>query len=266
MRAANEEEIENLQNELALALSGDLELTLDGVPVANHNVTVPYFSRVLESLQASYRAMLRWVSTEPLRRPDTTLSLSATGPGSFVAQFKLPPTQLEFDNDPIADRAMAQIVDLLASAEAQTTTDVVPEWASRTDEPAVRSMVRFAVALASSGGTTVVRWRRVSGEEQLVRLSASAARSLVLALTGDVGREVVEVVGHLEMASDTPPRIRIRTEDDEYLATVTDREQLERVKGLLFEEVSATLVVDTRTSPTTGRPDVHTELLQIDPA
>ena len=40
-------------------------------------------------------------------------------------------------------------------------------------------------------------------------------------------------------------------------------ELLDRVKELLFDEVEATLAVDMRTSPTTGRPDTEIELLDI---
>jgi nucleotide-binding universal stress UspA family protein len=99
-----------------------------------------------------------------------------------------------------------------------------------------------------------------------VSVTADAARSLAIALAGQSGREIVTVVGHLTMAQDRPPRVRVRTQDDDYVAGANTEEMLDRVKELLFDEVRATLVIDMRTSPSTGSPDVNIELMELEPA
>jgi hypothetical protein len=86
-----------------------------------------------------------------------------------------------------------------------------------------------------------------------------------MTLAGQVGREVITVTGHLEMAQDRPPRVRVRAPNDDFLAFVPD-ELLDQVKSLLFDTVKATLVIDMRTSATTGSPDVDIELMDIEPA
>jgi hypothetical protein len=265
MRNANEAEVVALQSELTTAGAGDLEMTLVGPEYELHQVSLRYITRLLDTLQASFRAMCNAILPEgTVRRADATLSLAATSPGSFKVHIMTPSAQLEFFNVPIADQALSAIVDLLESAEHGTASRDIPAWTAGTEEPVVRSMIRFSVALASSKGSVTFRWRGAQSQERLVAVTTDAARALAVALSGESGREILEVTGHLEMGQDQPPRARIRTADDEHLAQVPSEELLERVKDLLFEDVRATLVVDMRTSPTTGSPDTHTELLDID--
>src|SRR5690606_2897038 len=126
-------------------------------------------------------------------RSATTLSVAAFAPGSFKLHLKTPPTQLELLDDPPPEQAMLELVDLLASAESGTVGSVAADWASRAPEPAVRSMIRLSATLAGGGGTTRIRWRGVEKEERLVSLTAEAARTLVEALAGQSGREVITV-------------------------------------------------------------------------
>lgn len=262
MRDANESEIKSLQLEMAEALSGDLEITLEGQPVTGHTVTVPYLSRVLGALQATYRSILTRMD-ESAGRAGSTLSVAATAPGSFVVAVKTPPAQLEFFDTPVTDRAMNEIVSLLTSSIDGRESEAGPAWAQSTEEPTVRAMIRLAAALASSRGRTRIRWTPVSGHEQLLALTSDNARRLATSLAGDPGREVVIVTGHLEMAQDRPPRVRIRTADDEFIASVKQDELLSTVRELIFSEVQATLMVDMRTSPTSGSPVIETELLDL---
>ncbi|MHB8246132.1 MAG: hypothetical protein ACYDGN_12415 [Acidimicrobiales bacterium] len=267
MRSANDAEIEKLRAELHDALSGVLEVALDGAPVEDHRVTVPYLNRVLESIQSTYRAILRSLSEDKhLRRGEATLSVAGTGPGSFRVALAIPPTQLELLDDPMADRALGTIVTLLAAAQAGTSGEVGRQWAETQDETAVRSMIRLSASLASSRGTTRLRLTRTSGVEELVVVTSEAARDLAMSLAGQAGREVITVTGHLEMAQDRPPKVRIRTLDDDYVAAVSDEQLLDQVKSLLFDTVQATLVIDMRTSATTGSPDVDVELMDLEPA
>lgn len=266
MRSTNDAEIERLQAELRDAMSGVLEVALDGAPVEDHRVTVPYLNRVLESIQSSYRSVLRSLSQDQhLHRGEATLSVAGTGPGSFRVALSIPPTQLELLDDPVADRALSMIVTLLAAAEAGTAAEVGRTWAETQDETSVRSMIRLSASLASSRGTTRLRLTRASGAEQFVTVTSDAARDLAMSLAGQAGREVITVTGHLEMAQDRPPKVRVRTPDDDYLAVVPD-ELLDQVKSLLFDTVQATLVIDMKTSATTGSPDVDIELMDLEPA
>jgi hypothetical protein len=264
MRDENVREIEWLQEELAQALSGHLEVSLSGSPVEDHRVSVPYLNRVLETLQGTYRAVLKSIAPEKITRAAGTLAVAGTAPGSFKVSLSAPTTQLELMDEPITDRGMGIILDLLTAAEAGEIGHVGPEWAARVEEGAVRSMIRLAAALASSRGTTHVRWRAASGEERLVAVTADAARSLAASLAGEAGREIISVTGHLEMAQDRPPRIRVTTDDDDYVAAVNSPEMLDLVRDLLFGEIRATLVIDMRTSPTTGSPGVDIELLDLE--
>src|ERR1039458_8670879 len=59
MRSANEAEIARLQSELRDALAGTLDVALDGAPVEDHRVSAAYLSRVLSSIQSTYRSLFR---------------------------------------------------------------------------------------------------------------------------------------------------------------------------------------------------------------
>lgn len=267
IREQNEQEIATLQTELAQALSGDLEVTLDGTPVEDHRVTVSYLNRVLETLQASYRAVFKeLVPEKKLKRGEAMLSVAGTGPGSFKVALAAPATQLEFLDQPLGERALAVIFELMEAAANKNAQSVAPEWASRSDESAVRAMIRLSASLAGSKGATHLRWRSITGTERIVSLRADDARSLAVALAGEAGREILTITGHLTMGQDQPPRVKIKTIDDDYSAEVRNSEMLERVKELLFEEVRATLVIDVHTSPSTGSPDTDIELLDLEPA
>lgn len=267
MRRETELEVARLKRELADATTGVLELSLDGRPVVDHSISVPYLGRAVLALQGAYRASMKSLGETSGIPSDPTLSLAATGPGSFKLMLRTAPAQLELLSDPLVDRSMAVLVDLLAAAQDGTIGDVGPTWAERADEKLLRSMIRLSATLASSRGTTRLRWRRVSGEEQLVVLTASAARSIAATLAGQPGREIYPVVGHLAMAQDTlTPRIRITTATAEtYVADVKDEELLAQVRSLLFETVEATILTVMSTSPTAGTASAKSELLDIGP-
>ncbi|HWI05499.1 MAG TPA: hypothetical protein VNT52_16960, partial [Acidimicrobiales bacterium] len=207
MHAENEREIVALERELNLARSSQLELSLEGAPVQDHTVTVPFFQRVLEQLQAVFRSTRRSLLAPgaALSHKDSALLLGATAPGSFRAYFNVPPTQLELADIPAADAALVSIVDLFAAAQDHRVVDVIRTWTSSADEPTVRGMIKLASTLASARGRTDIRLRTADGAERLVRLSAEQARQLAVALAGETGREVVSIVGHLQMAQDDPP-------------------------------------------------------------
>ena len=264
MRSANDQEVVDLNAKLVEATAGDLEVTLSGAPYEGHRVPLPFITRVLESLQSTFRASCRAIAPQgKLRRPEATLSLAATAPGSFKVLIMMPPAQLDLLEPPIVDHAMATIIDLLGTAERGTAAEDAHRWAAESDEPAVRSMIRFAVALAGSRGAVTIRWRPTNASERFVTVTSDAAKTLVLALSGEAGREILTITGHLEMAQDQPPRVRIRTSRDDYLARIPTEELLDRARDLLFTEVQATIIVAMRTSSTTGSPDTDIELLDL---
>ena len=192
MRAANEQEIAALGGELAVALSGELELTLGGSQYESHRVSLRYIARLLDTLQSSFRAVYRAITPEEsLRRSEAVLSLVATQPGSFRVLVAMPATQLEFLEPPIADKALSVIVDLLTTAARGTTAQDIPPWIAGTEEQAVRSMIRFSVALAGSKGSVSVRWREPGLDERLITVTSEEARALAIALSGESGRELL---------------------------------------------------------------------------
>lgn len=267
MREANDREIQVLESELKEATAGELELTLLGPAYESHRVGLPLLTRILGNLQSTFRAVYR--SHAPggsVHREEATLSLVATAPGSFKVAVATPPAQLDlFEPVPLADQAIGEIVRLFVAAEEGQASEVARAWAATQDEPVLKAMIRLSAALAVTQGSTSIRWHGVSTPEQLVKLRKEDAKELVLALAGQPGREVVQVTGHLELGQDRPPRVRLRTVDDEYSAKVPP-ELLDRVKELLFGEVQATLIIDMKTSPTTGSPDTDIELLDLSEA
>lgn len=266
MREQNTERLERLQGEQALAHAGALEVSLDGEVIKGHDVPLPFLARVVGGLQSAFRAHVKVFAPEgsPITKIGT-LNLSATGPGSFRMALKGPVEPLELLDAPTSDRALGALMDLLSYASGQVGLHP-GEWAQSAPEPAVRATIRLVATLAGSRGTTQVRWRPVDGNERIVVLTAEQARALATALAGPSGLEVVVVTGHLSMAQDAPPRIRVQTSDDSWVATIEDAELLEPVKDLLFTEVVATLGVEMKTSQTTGAPSTSNELLDLRPA
>jgi len=265
MVESNDLEIARLRQELTEALSADLEVSLDGRPVQDHRVALPYFNRVTQSLQAAFRAVFRSLTQNTaFHRGDAILSIAGTSPGSFRISFKVPPEQLELLQESTTDRAMNELLEVLSASE-RGDSEFARAWTERADEPAVRAMIRFASALASSRGHTAIRWRPVTGDERLVSLPADRARALAGSLAGASGREIIEVTGHLSMASDTPPRVRIQTAADDHVADVSE-ELLDVVKAALFTDVRATIEVHMSTSSSTGEPRTIRELIEIEPA
>lgn len=231
MQDDNDRDLAALEQELSSASSSELEVSLEGVPVQEHTVTVPFFQRVLEQLQAVFRSARRasLAPGEALSRKESALVLGGTAPGSFRAYFSVPPTQLQLEELPAADTALVGIVDLLMAAEGSGLGEAAGNWAARADEPAVRAMIKLTSTLAGAHGRTDIRLRTADGAERIVRLSAEQARQLAVALAGETGREMVQVTGHLQMAQDDPPRVRITTADDQYLADVLTEELLDQV-------------------------------------
>jgi hypothetical protein len=267
MREANEQEIRALELELKEATAGELELTLLGRAYELHRVGIPLLTRILGNLQSTFRAVYR--SRAPggsVHREEATLSMVATAPGSFKVAVATPPTQLDLlEPSPLVDQAIGEIVRLFVAAEEGQAGEVAPAWAATQDEPVLKAMIRLSAALAAAQGSTAIRWHGVSTPEQLVTLRKEDARDLALALSGQPGREIITVTGHLEMGQDQPPRIRLRTPEQDYSAKVP-AELLDRVKELLFGEVEATLVIDMKTSATTGSPETDIELLDLSEA
>ena len=266
-RQENDREIATLLAERTAATTAELEVSLEGQAVEGHVVTVPYFQRVLEQLQGAFRTLRRAALApgERLSRTEGALRLAGTGPGSFRAYFDLPTTQLVLGQLPRGDLALRDLLQLFEAAGQPHDTQTIATWAETADEPALRAVIKLAATLASSGGTTAFRLTMADQVEHLVSVAPDQARNLAIALAGPMGREVLSVTGHLAMAQDDPPRIRVETSDDEHLADVPldNEELLERVKALLFSEVQATLVVDMRTSVSSGRPSQRTELLDV---
>ena len=268
MREANDRQITALELELSIALSAELEMSLEGAAIEDHSVAVPYFQRVLEQLQAAFRAFRRssLAPGESLPRRESSLRLAGTGPGSFRAYLRVAPTQLDLLQLPPADVALTGILDLLATAQDDDALSGLRSWAAQANEPAVRSMIKLCSTLATSGGRTDLRLTAADGSERLVRVTPEQARIVAVALAGETGRELVTVTGHLQMAQDDPPRVRIITETDQFVASVPSEDLLDRVKELLFLDVTVTLVMDMRTSASTGAPTTHIEMLDLEQA
>ena len=259
----NDAEIERLEAELRNAVAADLEVSIEGSPVFQHVVTVPYFHRILDNLQSAYRALLRshLPDGRRLSAKESILMLAGTGLGSFRAFLKVP-GQGELIGDSRPDEAMTELIRIASSSKGADDTDYLREWAQRADDKALRAMIRLMVTLASSGGSTAIRYATMSGAEHHVTVSATDARSIVAALVGGAGVEILQVSGYLEMAQDRPLKARITSNEDVWSATVPD-ELRETVRDLLFEDVDVVLQVHMRTSAQTGNPTQAVTVLSI---
>lgn len=262
MRESNRREIESLRARLADAQS-NLEVTVEGRHVLEHAIAVPFLTRVLDGFQSAYRSLMKTVSSESPGRAASTLSMIPASPGSFRIHLRTPPEQLEAFDDPPSEEAIRLIVGLFEAAEAGGLSAMATDWTARAEESAVRAMIRLSSTLAGSEATTTLRWSAISGNEVSVSVSADSARSIAESLAGETGREILTVTGHLQMAQDEPPRIRIQTQTDEFVAAVAGEELLDQVRAHLFRDVEATLVIDMSTSPRTGAPRTVTEVLSL---
>jgi hypothetical protein len=164
---------------------------------------------------------------------------------------------------PLSERALGQLFEVLESSRGRDAEVFAVDWASRSPDASIRAMVRLASALAASHGTTQLRWTSLDGTDRSIQIEPDQARRLAAALAGKTGRELLTVRGHLRMAQDDPPKVKITSAVDEYIALVHDEELLYAVKDLLFGDVIAEIAVDMSTSRTTGAPMPRTELLDI---
>jgi hypothetical protein len=263
LRADNEREILALEQELVDALVGQLEVVLDGTVVESHSLKVSFASRVLDGMQGAYRAMYAEAAhKETVSRNESSLALVATSPGSVALHLSTAPSQLDLLEDPIADRAIENLLNLLT---AEDPADAGRTFAERTESAQLQAVIRLCGTFAALGGTIQIRWRGVRGE-RFADIDSRSVRQLATALAGQPGREVITVVGHLERASDRPTtRVKVVTEDESYSAEVPD-ELKDRVKAMLFEDVTATLSVDMSTRISTGEPKTRIELLDLQSA
>jgi hypothetical protein len=265
MLSANDDEIVRLRSELMDARSSDIEVSITGRPVVAHRVSASYLARMVNDLQGAYRAVAENISTTAKpSRSVTALTVAGTAPGSFRVRFRTADEALSLLERPLSERTLETVFSVIGEAVRADLSHRVRAWASSASEPSVRAIIRLAATLASSQGTAQFRWTPPGGNDRVVAVSAHQARSLAAALAGAVGREILTVQGHLGMAQDDPPRVRISTStDDEHVASVRDDELLLVVRDLLFRDVVAEIVVDMATSPTTGAPSIRSELLSL---
>ena len=278
MRENNDLEISALRRELDEARFTHLVVSLEGTEIEDHSISVPYFQRVLASLQSAVRAVQKAAlpQGESLARRDSTLRLAGTGPGSFQAFITLPPTQLVLGDDlPGADRALSEILDLFEVMAVGTTDEAsvqerIHDWSARAEDGEIRALIRLSSSLAVSGrnGVTGIRLRPADGQEQSVRVTSTQARALTVLLAGESGHEMLDIRGQLHRLQDDPPRVRIANDTDRWDASIDPMEEdlIERVAGLAFQDVVATILVDMRTSATSGAPTTQTRLIEIDAA
>ncbi len=261
----NDHDLEALRRELAEARSSDVELSITGTPVTQHQISVSYLNRVTSSLQAAYKSISRALASsgQPVGQQGT-LRLAATAEGSSKMLFRTTEDDdLSLFEDPLSDRALSELFRLLEAGRSSDNR-IVEEWAARADDSAVRAMIRLGAALAASHGTSQLRWTSLDGADRTLALNADNARELASTLAGQTGQEIVEVRGRLRMAQEDPPRVRLGTEtDDEYVASVGDDDLLDEVRGLLFTDVIAEIAIEMSTSPTTGEPRTKSHLLHI---
>ncbi len=263
----NRADVERLRVELAEARSSDVQLSIEGRPVTGHRISAPYLARVINDLQAAYRAMAEAVSVEEKPgRTATTLTVASTSAGSFRVQFQTAEEALSLFDRPLSERTLEALFDVMSMSTNPNAGELLREWAATATEDSLRAVIRLAATLASSKGTAQFRWMPPEGGDHVLALPADRARALAVELAGATGREILTVRGHLGMAQDDPPRIRVTTADDEHVANVRDEDLLAVLPELLFGEVVAEIAVDMTTSPTTGAPSIRSELLSLRPA
>jgi hypothetical protein len=264
MLDGNDLDVERLRIELQDARSSDVEVSIDGRPVNDHRVNASYLSRIINDLQAAYRAMAEMLgdAAKP-SRASTALTVAGTAPGSFRILFRTAEEPLSLFERPLSERALESLVSVIEFGTDSRSADALRDWAATAPEAGVRSMIRLAATLASSHGTVQVRWTPPGGTDRVVAISSERSRSLAADLAGATGREIIVVRGHLGMAQDDPPRVRVRTAVDDHVADVRDIDLLEVVTELIFQNVVAEIVVAMTTSPTTGAPKIRSELLSI---
>jgi hypothetical protein len=263
MLEVNDRDIEKLSTELAEARSSDVELSIEGSPVVDHRISVSYLNRVTGSLQSAYKAFVRkLVPKGQSLGAQGGLALAGTGPGSFRMRFITNEEPLSLLERPLSERALGELFELLASSNGPDMA-VAEQWAARAPAETVRAMIRLASSLAASKGTSQLRWTTLDGNDRVVQIAPDRASRLAAALVGRTGTETIKVRGHLAMAQDEPPKIKVTTATDEHVAAVRDDDLLDAVKELLFDNVIAEILVEMSTSGRTGAPSSRSTLLDI---
>ena len=265
MLRANDEEVAELRNELRESRSSDVEVSIEGRPVTEHRIGASFLARLINDMQAAYRATAEMVAGATVKptRAATALTVAATAPGSFRVMFRTAEEQISLLEPPLSGRTLESLFDVISRTEHGDGPESLGAWAAQASEAGQRSLIRLAATLASSQGVAQFRWTPPGADTRVLALSSEAARSLAAGLAGAMGREVLNISGHLSMAQDEPPRIRITTEVDEFLLAVRDEQLLDVVRELLFQDVEAEVVIDMTTSPTTGAPLTRSELLDL---
>jgi hypothetical protein len=93
-------------------------------------------------------------------------------------------------------------------------------------------------------------------------LTTNDARRLTEVLVGGPGVEVMIVRGQLEVARENRITLRIRTPVED-LTAEAPAEMRDLIRDLLLTEVTATVSIEMRTSPTTGAPSQRSTVLAL---
>lgn len=259
MLSQNDREVVRLRDELRDALASDLEISIEGRPITDQRISNSYFARLLNDVQAAYRATWESLDGVPSRNAESMLTVVSTAPGSFRVRLRTAEENLSILEPARSERTLRVLFDLLSGSSVERHA-----WAGKAAQPALRSIIRFAATLASSQGRSQMRWVPPSGgSPRFVSLSTEDARLLAADLAGVPGMEIITVEGRLSRAQDDPPRVRVTNGSTDHTADVREDDLLALVQEYLFGQVVATIAVAMTTSRTTGAPVTRSELLEL---
>ncbi|UJP40817.1 hypothetical protein [Cellulomonas palmilytica] len=270
MRQGLAEIRDDVHQDLRDARRARLEVVLNGVPVAGHEVRIDALAKLLHSLQESVSSIAQSITGKATARASipgplrdaTALRLASVYPGSFGAILKGPTLGHE-DEEPLFD--VEDSVPSLLDMAVETVLQVVELAAA--DDPndnmlvekilplgarSFKHLKELSAAIVDEDLSASIAFTSPSAEPHRVMLNKAAARALSDALGRNRLTEDQEVlVGHLGTVSDIRNRIELQTQDEIISARVVD-ELVPQLAQYYSRSVTATFDVTTLRSLVTG--------------
>lgn len=261
---------DELRADLEDARRARLDVVLEGVPVAGHEVRVDALAKVLRSLQEAVSSVAQAITGKATSRASipgplrdaTSLRLAAVFPGSFGAVLRgplerdgaeQPLFELDGSVPTLLDEAVGRLLQIIALAAVDDPADssiidaVLPLGAR-----SFKHLNELAGAILDEEMSARLSFASPSAPTRRVVLNRAAARSLSDALGRNRLTEDQEVmVGHLGTVSDIRNRIELQTEDRIIAARVID-ELVPQLADFYSRRVTATFDVTLLRSLVTG--------------
>lgn len=261
---------DDLRADLEDARRARLDVVLEGLPVAGHEVRVDALAKLLHSLQEAVSSVAQAITGKATARASipgplrdaTALRLAAVYPGSFGAVLRGPVEregveeplfELDESGPTLLDDAVSRVLEIVALAAVDDPNDssiidaVLPLGAR-----SFKHLNELSGTILDEEMSARLAFASPSAEPRSVLLTKVGARALSDALGRNRLTEDQEVLaGHLGTVSDIRNRIELQTEERIISARVID-ELVPQLADYYSRHVTATFDVTLLRSLVTG--------------